>query len=48
MRSEKEIREKLKELKNEDWSEYSVGSKSYWSGFFDGLLWVLEIEEDEI
>jgi len=48
MKSRIEIMEKIKELKNEDWSEYGLALRSYWSGFLDGLLWVLEIEEDEI
>ncbi|RLG09442.1 hypothetical protein DRN73_09915 [Candidatus Pacearchaeota archaeon] len=48
MKSRIEIMEKIKELKNEDWSEYGLALRSYWSGFLDGLLWVLELKEDEI
>jgi len=48
MKSRIEIMEKIKELKNEDWSEYGLVLRSYWSGFLDGLLWVLEAKEDEL
>ena len=47
MRSEKEIREKIREIEKErKWIDKGLWSKGYDSGFITALRWVLE--EDEI